>query len=109
MIPGRAMVADRGVAPGLHRDRHWRTAIWALRTGYAGLGVVLIGVLLVVSGSTPWVLAVGAVIWLAAAAVTLTAVYRAWRDQPAPRPGFWAVRFALLRDSVRPEPPVEDS
>jgi hypothetical protein len=84
----------------LRSNRHWRMAVWALRLGYLALVVVLVGVVLTVSGSTPWVLAVGVITWLAASAVTLTAVLRARREIPEPRPGFWPMRWMLLHDTV---------
>ena len=52
---------------GLQDSGHWRLAVWALRVGYGGLAVALAGVLVLSSGSTPWVLAAGVITWLAAA------------------------------------------
>ena len=75
-------------------------AVWALRVGYLGLIVGIAGLVVMLSGSTPWVLAAGVIIWLAAAAVTLTGVFRARHDLPEPRPGLWPMRFMLLRDTV---------
>ena len=71
--------------------------------GFFGLAVAIVGVIVVLSGSTPWVLAVGAIIWLAAAAVTLTGFLWARRDFPA-RPGYWSMRFMLIHDTVHPRP-----
>jgi hypothetical protein len=76
-------------------------AVWALRVGFVGLAVAVAGVVVLVRGGTPWVLAVGAVIWLAAAGVTLTGVFRARGELPEPRPGWWSMRFMLLHDTVR--------
>jgi hypothetical protein len=59
-----------------------------------------VGVVVLATGSTPWVLAVGVVIWLAAAAVTLTGVVRARQELPEPRPGWWSMRFILIHDTV---------
>jgi uncharacterized membrane protein YjjB (DUF3815 family) len=81
---------------GLRTNRHWRMAVWALRLGYLGLGVAIAGII----ATTPWVLVVGVVIWLAAAAVTLTGVFWARRELPEPRPGFWPMRWMLLHDTV---------
>jgi hypothetical protein len=75
-------------------------AVCALRAGYAGLAVGIVGVIALATGSTPWVLAVGVVIWLAAAAATLTGVVRARQELPEPRPGWWSMRFMLIRDTV---------
>jgi hypothetical protein len=84
----------------LQRNRHWRMAVWSLRVGYFGLAVGLVGLIVVLSGSTPWVLAVGVIIWLAAAVVTVTELLRAHRELPEPRPGLWPMRFMLIHDTV---------
>jgi hypothetical protein len=84
----------------LQRNEHWRMAVWALRGGFFGLAIALVGIILLSSGSTPWVLAVGVIIWLLAACVTLTGVFWTHHELPEPRPGFWALRFMLLRDTV---------
>jgi hypothetical protein len=86
--------------PELQQNGSWRTAVWALRVGFFGLAVGIAGLVVLLRGSTPWVLAVGVVIWLAAAAVTLTGVFRARRELPEPRPGWWSMRFMLLHDTV---------
>ena len=51
-------------------------------------------------GATPWVLAVGVVIWLAAAAGTLTGLFWSRHELPEPRPGYWSMRFMLIHDTV---------
>ena len=79
---------------------HWRTAVWALRVGYLGLAVGLVGLIVLWLASTPWVLAVGVIVWLACAAVTLTGVFRARRELPEPRPGWWSLRLMLMHDTV---------
>jgi hypothetical protein len=84
-------------------------AVWALRVGSAGLVVVIVGVIVLSAGSTPWVLAAGVVIWLAAAAVTVTGVFRAHGELPEPRPGWWSLRFKLIRDTVHARPSVSPS
>ena len=70
--------------PELQYNGHWRMAVWALRVGYVGLAVAIAGLVVMSLGSTPWVLAVGVIIWLAAAAGTL-----AGRQSPvlSTRPG----------------------
>jgi hypothetical protein len=88
----------------LQHSRHWRTAVWALRVGGLGLAIVLVGVVLVVSGSTAVVLAVGVVIWFACAIVTVTGVVRARRELPEPRPGYWPMRFMIIHDATHPRP-----
>jgi hypothetical protein len=84
----------------LRDNPHWRTAVWALRVGYLALVVAIVGVILVVTGLTPWVLAAGVVVWLAMAAVTLTGVFRARSQLPEPRPRLWPIRFMLINDTV---------
>jgi hypothetical protein len=86
--------------PELHHNRHWRMAVWALRVGYVGLAVVIAGVIVGSSGSTPWLLAVGVLIWLAAAVVTLAGFLSSRRELPEPRPGYWSMRFMLIYDTV---------
>jgi hypothetical protein len=95
--------------PELQHLGHWRMAVWALRVGFAGLAVAIVGVIVLAAGSTPWVLAVGVVIWLAAAAVTLTGVFRAHGELPEPRPGWWSLRFMLIHDTFHARPPVPPS
>jgi hypothetical protein len=86
--------------PELRDNPHWRTAVWALRVGYLALVVAVAGVVLVTTGSTPWVLAAGVAVWLAMAAVTLTGVFSARSQLPEPRPGLWPIRFMLISDTV---------
>ena len=93
-----------GEPPELQHLGPWRIAVWALRAGFAGLAVALAGVIVLATGSTPWVLAVGVFIWIAAAAVTLTGVVRARHELPEPRPGWWSLRFMLIHDTVHEQP-----
>ena len=84
--------------PEPQHNGHWRMAVWALRAGYVGLAVGILGLILFLSGSTPWVLIAGAIIWLAAAAVTLTGFFWARHELPEPRPGwFWSMRLRWHR------------
>jgi hypothetical protein len=87
--------------PELQYNGHWRMAVWALRVGYVGLAVAVAGLNVMSLGSTRWVLAVGAFIWLAAAAVTLTGFFWSRHELPEPRPGYWSMRFMLIHDTVR--------
>jgi hypothetical protein len=87
--------------PELQYNGHWRMAVWALRVGYVGLAVAVAGLIVMSLGSTRWVLAVGAFIWLAAAAVTLTGFFWSRHELPEPRPGYWSMRFMLIHDTVR--------
>ena len=75
-------------------------AVWALRIGYIGLTVAIVGLIVTLSGSTPWVLTVGVIIWLATVAVTLTGFVCARHELPEPRPTFWSMRFMLIHDSI---------
>jgi hypothetical protein len=95
--------------PELQDNGHWRTAVWALRVGYLALAVAIAGIIVMSSGSTPWVLAVGVIGWLAAAAVTLTGVVRARHELPEPLPGYWSMRFMLIHDSVHARSPAQRS
>jgi len=91
-----------GVAepPELQHNRHWRMAVWSLRVGYIGLTVAIAGLIVMLSGSTPWILGVGVIIWLCTVAVTLTGFLRARHELPEPRPTFWSMRFMLIHDST---------
>ncbi len=84
-------------------------AVWALRVGYLGLAVGIAGLIVLLTGSTRWVLGVGVIIWLAAAAVTLTGFFSARRELPEPRPGLWSMRFMLIHDTVRTRPSAQRS
>ena len=75
-------------------------AVWALRVGYVALIVIVVGLIAILSGSTPWVLAAGVIFWLAAAAVMVTGFLRARQELPEPRPGFWSIRWMLIHDTV---------
>jgi hypothetical protein len=90
--------------PELQGNRHWRMAVWTLRAGYAGLVVGLAGLIMTLSGSTPWVLFAGVIIWLIAAVATLTGFFRARHELPDPRPGYWSMRFMLIHDTVHARP-----
>jgi hypothetical protein len=95
--------------PELQHNGHWRMAVWALRVGYVGLAVGIAGLIVLSLGSTPWVLAGGAIIWLASAAVTLTGFFWSRRELPEPRPGFWSMRFMLIHDTIRAQSRVQRS
>jgi hypothetical protein len=88
-------------SPELKYNGHWRMAVWALRVGYVGLAVGIAGLIAMSSGSTRWILAVGVMVWLAAAAVTLTGVFWARHEVAEPRPSLWSMRFMLVHDTVR--------
>ncbi len=86
--------------PELQCNGHWRMAVWALRVGYVGLAVAIAGLIVMLLGSTRWLLAVGVIIWLAAAVVTLAGFFWSRHELPEPRPGYWSMRFMLIRDTV---------
>ena len=94
---------ERAVLQG---DGHWRMAVWALRVGCLGLLVSIAGLIVIMLGSSPWVLAVGVITWLVAAAVTLTGFLCARHELADPRPGYWLLRRMLIRDTVRFSPPA---
>lgn len=84
----------------LQRNSHWRMAVWSLRVGYVGLVVGGAGLIVTLAGGTPWILAVGMIIWLATVPVTLTGFLRARRELPEPRPTLWSMRVSLIHDST---------
>ena len=86
--------------PELPSNRHWRIAVWSLRVGYVGLAIAVAGLVLVLSGLTPWVLAFGVLTWLVAAVVTYAEFFWARPQLPEPRPGYWSMRWMLIHDSI---------
>ena len=88
----------------LRRDYRWRLGVWALRVGFAGLAVVLVGLLLLWSGGSPWVLATGMGIWLLCALLSATGFMAARRANAEGGPGFFEVRRLLLHDCFHPRP-----
>jgi hypothetical protein len=84
-------------------------AVWALRLGFVGLAVAIAGLIVISLGFTPWILAVGVIIWFATAAVTLTGFLWSRHELPEPRPGFWSMRFMLIHDTVRAQSSVQRS
>jgi len=93
----------------LQDNGDWRTAVWALRVGFGGLAVAIAGLIVMTTGSTPWVLAAGVFIWLVAAAVTLSGFFSARHELPEPRPGFWSMRFMLIHDTVHAQSSAQQS
>ena len=95
--------------PELQYNGHWRMAVWALRVGYVGLAVAIAGLIVMSLGSTPWVLAVGVIIWLAAEAVTLAGFFWSRHGLPEPRPGYWSMRLMLIHDTVHAQTSAQRS
>jgi hypothetical protein len=99
-IAGSATIDGVDEPAGLRRNRHWRMAVWSLRVGYLGLAFAVAGLALLLSGSTPWVLAAGIVVWIASAGFTLAGFFWTRHELPDPRPGYWPMRFMLIHDTV---------
>ncbi|MGD0392136.1 MAG: hypothetical protein ABSC41_05785 [Acidimicrobiales bacterium] len=95
--------------PELPGNGHWRMAVWALRVGYVGLAVAIAGIIVMSLGSTPWVLVIGVIMWLATAAVTLAGFFWSRHDLPEPRPGYWSMRLMLIHDTVHTQPSAQKS
>ena len=104
--PGRMRGMDEHA--DLQRDGYWRMAVWALRIGYGCIAVAVAGLIVMVAGSTPWLLAAGVVGWLVAAVVLATGFLVARSRLPSPRPGFWAMRVTLLSDTVHARSSVDE-
>jgi hypothetical protein len=77
--------------------------------GYVGLAVAIAGLIVMSLGSTPWVLAVGVIIWLAAGAVTLAGFFWSRHELPEPRPGYWSMRLMLIHDTVHAQSSAQRS
>ena len=82
-------------------------AVWALRAGYIGLALALAGLIVVASGFTPWLLAVGVLSWLAGAVVMATGFLWAQSQLPEPHPGFWSMRFMLIHDTFHTQARIQ--
>jgi hypothetical protein len=87
--------------PELQHNKHWRMAVWSLRVGYAGLAVAITGLIARSLGSTPWILAVGVIMWIVAAAATLAESFWARHELHQPRPTYWSM---LIGDTVHTRP-----
>ncbi len=48
----------------------------------------------------PWALAIGVIIWLASAAVTLAGLFWSRQEPPELRPRYWPMRFMFIHDRV---------
>ena len=90
----------------LVHTKSWRIAVWSLRVGFVALAILIIGLIVVALGGTPWILAVGEISWIATVVVTTPAFFRARYVTPSPRPRLWTMRMALLRAAVHTLPPA---
>jgi hypothetical protein len=82
------------------RSGHWKMAVWALRVGLLAIATIVVGIVVLTSGGTPWILAAGVIFWLVCAVVIATGFLLTLRDLPEPRPGFWSMRLLIIRDAV---------
>jgi hypothetical protein len=95
--------------PELQYNGYWRMSVWSLRVGYVGLAVAIAGLIVLLSGGTPWVLAAGLIIWLTVVVLTLTGFLWARHELPEPRPGLWSMRFMLIHDTVHARSSAQQS
>jgi hypothetical protein len=105
--PGSSTMPRVDEPPELQRNGHWRMAVWSLRVGYLALVVAIAGLIVIFSGSTPWVLAVGVISWLATVAVTLTGFLWSRHELPQSRPQLWSMRLMLIHDTVHALPSAQ--
>jgi hypothetical protein len=84
----------------MQKNGHWKMAVWALRMGLLAITTIVVGLIVLSSGGTPWVLAVGVMCWLACAVLIGTGFLLTLRDLPEPRPGFWSMRWMIVHDAV---------
>jgi len=75
-------------------------AVWALRVGLLAIATIVVGIIVLSSGGTPWVLATGVIFWLACAMVIGTGFILTLHDLSEPRPGFWSMRWMIIHDAV---------
>jgi hypothetical protein len=91
----------------LRTNQWWKTAVVALRAGLGALAIVVVGLLVLAFGSTPWILAVGMCGWLLCALVCASGFLIARSQLTGLRPGFLEIRKKLLSDtfhSISSEP-----
>ena len=84
----------------LRHNGHWKMAVWALRVGFLAIATIVVGIIVLSSGGTPWVLATGVIFWLACAVAIATGFLLTLHDLPEPRPGFWSMRWMIIHDAV---------
>lgn len=86
---------------GLRDSVHWTRAVRTLRVGYVALAVAIAGLVMLLVGATPWVLAAGVCAWLASVAIILVNFLWARRELGTTRPELWSMRMMLVKDSWR--------
>jgi hypothetical protein len=84
----------------LQHNGHWKVAVWALRVGLLAIATIVVGIIVLSFGGTPWVLATGVIFWLACAVVIATGFLLTLHDLPDPRPGFWSMRWMIIHDAI---------
>ncbi len=81
-------------------NSHWRLAVRDLRVSFGALRLGIVGLVTMLAGSARWVLVGGATLWVIGGALTSVEFYWARHQLPEPRPGYWPMRFWLMRDSL---------
>ena len=79
---------------------HWRRAVRTLRVGYVALAVAFADFVVLLVGSTPWVLAAGMCTWLVCVAIVLFNFLRARSELGEARPKLWSLRVLLVKDTM---------
>jgi len=89
-------------ATSLGNSAHWRLAVWGLRLAGWGLAIAVAGLVTRVwsTGTGLAILAVGVCTYLIGVVVVYTGFIPAFRALPRPRPSFWRLRWALMRDAT---------
>lgn len=81
---------------------HWPWAVWGIRVMFAGLTIVVIGLvaLLLSADAAREILAVGVGIYLIGVVICVAGIALVYREVPRPRPNFLNLRWALLHDAA---------
>ena len=85
----------------LRNSAQWRLAVWGLRLAGCGLFVVVAGIISQVWSTSDGltILAVGMATYLVGVVVIFIGFIPAFKALPTPRPSFWRLRWALMRDA----------
>jgi hypothetical protein len=92
----------------LRSNRHWKWAVWTLRVGYVALATAIVGLVVMIAGASPLVLAVGVCTWLVCVAIILINFLLARHELGAERPRLWSLRMMLVKDTVPTRSKVHD-